>query len=70
MVFIGFQYFWNFLHFFNSEEGTGAHVITSFVSCAVVQSAPGLYFVADFKNSQVQSCKHLALQKLCIKVKD
>ena len=26
-----------------------AHVITSFVSCAVVQSAPGLYFVADFK---------------------
>ena len=26
-----------------------AHVITSFVSWSVVQSAPGLYFVADFK---------------------
>ena len=25
-VHIGFQYFWNFLHFLNSEEGTGANV--------------------------------------------
>ena len=51
MVYIGFQYFWNFL---NSEEGTGANVPSCprdhiLVSCAVVQSAPGLYFVADFK---------------------
>ena len=49
-----FQHFWNFLNFFTRRKALGpmypaAHVITSFVTCAVVQSAPGLYFVADFK---------------------
>ena len=68
MVYIGFQYFWNFLLFLNSEEGTGAnapncprdHILCKLCRCPI--SARTL-FCCRFQNSHVQSCKHLALHK-------
>ena len=64
----GFQYFWNFLHSFNSEEGTGAnapscprdHILCKLCRCPI--SARTL-FCCRFQNSHIQSCKHLALHK-------
>ena len=54
MVYTVFSIFGIFYILLTRKKALGpmhpaAHVITSFVSCAVVQSAPGLYFVADFK---------------------